>query len=525
MALRKDIGTMGLLFASVAGIVGSGWLFAPFFAAKAAGPASMISWCIGFALILLIALCFAEISSLIPVAGGVVHYIKLSHGFSASLIISWLNWISFVMAPAIEVQATLQYMTHYWPDLMRTTATGHPLTALGFGVAALLLAFFMIINSIGIKYVIKLNSVTVWWKLVVPVVTVITLICVHFNAHNFHSADGFAPMGIGGIFSAVTAGGIVYSFMGFRQAVVLAGEAKNPGKILPIAVIGSLAITLILYLLLQIGFIGALSPAYIAQGWSHMHLMGGAGPFVDIAAFLGVVWLVGLLYIDAVISPSGTGLIFTASTARIIYAMSVAKILPKVFNKTNRFGAPYSAVILNFLVSLIFFFPFPGWQSMVKFLAGISVLAYAVGPVSLMAFRQQLPELKRHFSVPFAKVFTYLTFVACSLIILWSGWRTVMVLCITVAIGFVFMGIHLLRQHYRRKEALSEHVGVVWLMVYVVMLAVVSYLGSFGGIQLLGTVWDVVITAVLSSIIFYFAQKTRLPNDAVQSYLELLRSS
>jgi amino acid transporter len=524
MSLKREIGMIGLLFASVSGIIGSGWLFAPFFAAKEAGPAAIIAWVIGYILILLLAISFAEISTLFPVAGGVIRFIKFSHGYPSSFLISWLNWLSFVMVPAIEVQATLQYTAHFWPAVVQNTGHGHPLTGIGFGIAAILLIFFMLFNTIGIRYIIRLNTMVVWWKLIIPVIAIITLIVYRFNSHNFTASGGFSPMGWTGILSAVTAGGVIFSLTGFRQAIELAGEAKNPSKVLPIALIGSLSIALLIYVLLQVGFIGAMKPVDLAHGWGHLDLMGEAGPFVDIASMLGIIWLVGLLYLDAIVSPAGTALIFTASTARIVYAMSKAGIAPQIFTRTNKQGSPYVAIIINFIVGMLFFLPFPGWQSMVDFLASISVLAYAVGPVSMLAFRAQLPDKKRPFKVPVPFVIGSGGFIAAYLVVLWSGWHTVLYLCYIVAIGLVFLAIYFATA-WRRKMDLFIHlrkelVSSLWVIWSVGFLAVMSYVGPFGGQKYISTGLDVGLTIIGAVIIFLMAYFTRLPDAIANMYLE-----
>ena len=91
MPLKRSIGTMGLLFAAVGGIVGSGWLFGPYYAAQFAGPAAILSWVIGGALMMVIAMTFAELSSTFPLAGGTVRFLALSHGTMVSFSMGWIG--------------------------------------------------------------------------------------------------------------------------------------------------------------------------------------------------------------------------------------------------------------------------------------------------------------------------------------------------------------------------------------------------------------------------------------------------
>ena len=120
------------------------------------------------------------------------------------------------------------------------------------------------INLLAVRMVLTINSALTWWKLALPVVTILVFLLAGFHGANFTS-HGFAPGGASGVFSAVATSGIVFSYLGFRQAVELAGESSNPKRNLPIAIIGSVLIGLVIYVGLQVAFIGALSPADIAM--------------------------------------------------------------------------------------------------------------------------------------------------------------------------------------------------------------------------------------------------------------------
>ncbi|MGH7882522.1 MAG: amino acid permease, partial [Candidatus Dormibacteraceae bacterium] len=111
--LRREIGAIGLLFTSLGTIIGSGWLFASLYAANEAGPASLISWAIGGAALILLALIHAELGSMFPLAGGSGRFPHFSYGSLVGFAVSWTTWIGFVATPAIEVEAALQYATNY----------------------------------------------------------------------------------------------------------------------------------------------------------------------------------------------------------------------------------------------------------------------------------------------------------------------------------------------------------------------------------------------------------------------------
>ena len=106
------------------------------------------------------------------------------------------------------------------------------------------------------------------WKIIVPVGTVILITTSVFHTSNFTAGGGFMPYGIKGVFIALPLG-VIFALEGFEQAAQLAGEARNPKRDIPLAVVGSMLLGAALYMALQICFIGALNPANVAHGWAN----------------------------------------------------------------------------------------------------------------------------------------------------------------------------------------------------------------------------------------------------------------
>ena len=94
MKLQRSLSSVALLFTAVGGIVGSGWLFGPYYVAQIAGPAAVLAWIVGGILMMFVALTFAELSTMYPVAGGMVHFGRLSHGSLLAYCIGWMVWLN-----------------------------------------------------------------------------------------------------------------------------------------------------------------------------------------------------------------------------------------------------------------------------------------------------------------------------------------------------------------------------------------------------------------------------------------------
>jgi amino acid transporter len=493
-----------------------------------AGPAAIFSWVIGAVAIILIGLVYAELGTMFPVAGGVIRFPHLSFGAFASYTMGWVNWIAAAAVAPIEVEGALQYATKYVGFTHEHTVDGetvHTLTALGYLVAILAMAAFVVINYFGIRWFARINNVAVWWKLGIITLVVIAFLVTEFHSGNF-SDHGFSIGGTHAIFTAVATGGIVFSYLGFRQGVELAGETDNPRRNVPIAVIGSVLITGAIYVLLQIAFIAAVDPKSLSDGWAGLatHMSNSAGPLAAIASTIGLGWLATLLYIDAVISPADTGLIYTTVTGRLSYAMARNGNAPSALAKTTRRGVPLVSLVLTFVVGLIVFLPFLSWQQLVGFITSATVLSFGSGPIVLAAMRRELPDHDRPFRVPFGDVIPFLAFYAANMIVIWAGWDEDWRLFVAVLIGFVVLGLFKVSGRVELND-MQWRAGL-WALPWFGGLALISYFGSFpesprkGNTGDLPFGWDFLVVLVLSALVWFLALHVRLPKSVVQDNLD-----
>src|SRR5438270_5223824 len=269
--LRREIGFIGLLWASGGSIIGSGWLFGAQKALIAAGPAALISWGIGAIAIFLLALTHAELGGMWPVAGGTARFPHYAFGGGAGASFGWFSWLQAATVAPIEVMAMIQYGQHYtfargW---MKLSGGQHVLTGSGIAAAVVLMAVFTSINFLGVRKLAYTNSAATWWKIGVPLLTIFVLGIVNFHGGNFTAANGFSPYGAKGILGAVSTSGIIFALLGFEQADQLAGESSNPKRDIPRAVIMATLIGAVIYVALQVVFLAALPPSQIHGTWAH----------------------------------------------------------------------------------------------------------------------------------------------------------------------------------------------------------------------------------------------------------------
>ncbi|WP_372699510.1 APC family permease [Arthrobacter sp. JSM 101049] len=519
--LKRDIGKIGLLFTGVGSIIGSGWLFGAFEAASMVGPASIFSWILGAVMIIIVALNYAELGVMFPVAGGVIRFPHYSFGSFASYTSGWITWLAVAATVPIEVLAAVQYASSYLPWLMHTVEGTLVLTGPGIAVSIVLVAVFCIINMYGVKFFARFNNVLVWWKLLVIVLVIVVLGVLAFHPGHFHEArfGGFMPQGAAPIFAALPAAGIVFSYLGFRQGVEFAGETTNPQKNVPFALIGSVVITGIIYVLLQVAFIGAVPDSMLADGWSSLSFTDEAGPWAEIAIVLGAMWLAIILYADAVISPADTGLIYTALAPRLSYSQARVGNAPAGLQRLNKRGIPWIGLIVTFVVACFMFLPFPSWAQLVGFITTGTVLSFGSGPVTVAALRRQLPAQDRPYRLPGGDLLPILGFLCANLIVYWTGWAVNWKLFLAVLIGYIVLVLHYIFSDRSKIPPMQMRSGW-WMILWMAGLALLSWIGHYGegALDLMGFGWGELVILVFTVIVFFVAVTQRLaPQDVVDN--------
>ncbi len=522
-SIRRDVGPFALMLTGLGSIIGSGWLFGAWKAAGLAGPGAIWAWVIGAAIITTIALTYAELGAMFPESGGMVRYSHYSHGSLVGFIGAWANWIAIVSVIPIEAEASVQYMSGWdwqWAkDLYVRVPGGHgELTEPGLAIAAVLVVVYFLLNFWSVKLFAHSNTAITLFKLVVPALAGVALIMSGFHTENFsvgiHGDDHVIDFAA--VLTAVATAGIVFSYNGFQSPVNLAGEARDPGRSIPFAVLGSIGLATIVYLILQVAYLGAVPPDLLAKaGW---HGIDFSSPFADLAKLLGIVWLANLLFFDAFVSPSGTGITYTATTARMIYGMERNGTMPKVFGRLHPvWGVPRPAMWFNLVVSFIFLFKFRGWGTLAAVISVATIISYMTGPVSAMTLRRTAPDLHRPFRLPGLPVLAAFAFVFATELLYWAKWPLTgeIILLMVVALPVYFW--------FQWKAGWVDFgrqlAGAWWLIAYLPTIALISWGGSerFGGKGYLPYGWDLVVVAVVGLAFYLWGVRSGWRTPSVEA--------
>ena len=459
---------------SAGGMIGSGWLFSPYISAQMAGPNALIAWIVAAVFMMFIALPLCELGAMIPVSGGLSNYPSYTHGKAVGFLFAWTSWLSYVVMTPIEVQAILQYSSHFFPDLVSNQSLTLSLSPIGYVAAFFIMLAVVILNTFGIKKLSEYNTFASIIKFILPSIAIASLFYMgtskfSLDIHLSNLNDWKE------IFMALSAGGVAFAFTGFQNGLVLAGEVENPQRNIPLSILGAIVIGFVLYFLLQWSFLSAVPHHYVAAGWKDLHYPGDDGPLVGLVLLLGLGTVATLLLIDAAFSPFGTTLVYTAATSRILYGMALNQHLPKIFLKENRYAIPYYTLIVNFIVGILSFLPFPGWQKLVAFLSSASILSYAIGPICLLAFRKQEPEFVRPFKLKYPRMISHIAFYVCNLMLYWCGFDILLKLNVALLVGLFIV------VKYQNKSIFIIDKSLIWFLSYMWLLLIFSYCGTFGG--------------------------------------------
>jgi len=422
-------------------------------------------------------------------------------------IFSWANWLSLLAILPIEAVASTQYMSTWpwkWAQWTRGFMRDGQLSTQGIMMATVMILVFTLINYWSVTIMAKFNNLISVFKIIVPIVTMIALISAHFDFNNMgHNVQQFMPNGSASIFVAIGSAGIIYSYVAFQTVINLGNDINRPSVNIRRGIILSLLISALIYITLQIVFIGALPKDTISNGWSQINFN---SPFADLAILLNIYWLSTLIYFAAFISPIGSGIAFSASASKSLSSMPKNKHLPRFLSNTNNsYNTPRIALMVDFVVSFILILMFKNWALLSRVVAASTLISLLSGPVVAGSLRRIGPDFRRPTKIKGMKLLAPVVFDLISLAIYWSMFPTTVEVIIIIIVGLPIYFIYDFRRGF--KEFKQKLYASLWLIVHLMGLSIISWIGStnFGGLNLIHYPMDFVVIIVFSTFIYYWA--------------------
>ena len=379
--------TLGFFEAMTLGggtMIGAGIFILPGIAARNAGPASSISYAIAGFVALLAALSLSELATGMPIAGGSYHYVNRALGSLFGSVVGWGMWSGLMFASAFYMVGFGQYIVEPVPFL---DGRGY-IILLGLTGLALLTG----VNYYGTEESSSLQNVMISAETLVIIVFVV--LGVFFIVPT--NLEPFAPSGAEGV--VATTGIVFISFLGFEIIATVAGEIKNPSKIIPLSMILSVVLVTILYVLVMLVSTGVIP--YDRLGDSPI-------PVADVAtSYMGPIGAVSIVFaaIIAAISSSNSSVL---AASRVIYAMGRDGVASEWLNVSHpRFYTPHRAILTTSALTAALILVGLRVDAIVSLLAEAAsfsfLVAYSLVHVSLVVFRRADPdEYDPSFSLPF----------------------------------------------------------------------------------------------------------------------------
>lgn len=494
-----------LVLLGLGSLIGSGWLFGAWEASSIAGPAAIISWIIGFVVIGSIAYNYIEIGTMFPQSGGMSNYAQYTHGSLLGFIAAWANWVSLVTIIPIEAVSAVQYMSSWpweWAKFTSGLMDGSTISNAGLFAVFVIIIIFSLLNYWSVKLLTSFTSLISVFKLGVPLLTIIMLIISGFHTGNYgHSVGTFMPYGSAPIFAATTASGIIFSFNAFQTIINMGSEIQKPEKNIARGIAISLTLSAILYIVLQSTFITSMPTEMLHEnGWSGINFN---SPFADMAILLGLNWLAILLYMEAVVSPFGTGVSFVAVTGRVLRAMEQNGHIPKFLGKMNeKYMIPRVAIIFNAIISMVMVSLFRDWGTLASVISTATLVAYLTGPTTVISLRKMAPKMHRPFRANLLKFMAPFSFVVASLAIYWAMWPTTAEVILIIILGLPIYFFYEYKMNWKNTK--KQIGGSLWIILYLIVLAFLSFIGSkeFKGMNWIHYPYDFIVIIIIA-LIFY----------------------
>ncbi|MBI3660328.1 amino acid permease [Candidatus Acetothermia bacterium] len=318
VSLHRELRLFDVTNLVIGAIIGADVYVAAALGASLVGPASLLAWVAAGVLAILIALCFAYSTALLPSAGGPYAYVTETAGSLPGFLVGWAlllaEWTSLAVFPV----AFVRYVSFYFPDLGFWTQ-------MSLKAAFLLLIF--VTNLVGIRAAGKTNDILTIGKLG-PLLVFMLFGLLYIGLHPRESFSHFTPflLGTWGDFGRVVVL-VFWAYAGFELATLPADEIENPARTIPKAIVIGMSVVIIFYLVTNFVITGVLPQETLAQSSAPLATAGAI--VLSVIPQLGVIGG-ALLWIGALVSIAGAD--DTVGTSRLAYAMAADGLLPKAFS-------------------------------------------------------------------------------------------------------------------------------------------------------------------------------------------------
>jgi basic amino acid/polyamine antiporter, APA family len=441
--LRRALGPGALVLLGIGAIIGAGiFVLTGTVAAQNTGPALVVSMILAGIACAFAGLCYAELASMIPVAGSAYTYAYATMGEFMAWIIGWDLVLEYSLASATvalgwsanAVSLLADLGIHISPRLTGPPGTTAMTLADGTAVAALVVLAITALLVVGVKESARTNTVIVFIKLAVLILFV-AVAARYIRPELWQplvppNTGTFGSFGWSGVVRG--AGIIFFAYIGFDAVSTAAQEAKNPQRDLPIGILGSLVICTVAYI----------AVALVMTGVVHYSRLNVADPINVALAATGVTWLAPFIKLGALAGLFSVILVNLMAQPRIFFAMSRDGFLPPAFGRIHpRFRTPHVTTAVTGVLVAITAALFP-INVLGQLVSMGTLLAFAIVCAGVVVLRRTDPDIRRPFrapGMPWVGIAGVLVCIYLMAVLPLATWRRLLVwLAIGLAIYFVY---------------------------------------------------------------------------------------
>ncbi len=396
-SLKRAVGARDLTALGIGAVIGTGIFVIIGEGIGIAGPAVIFSFILAAVTCVFSALCYAELASSIPVSGSAYTYAYATLGELVAWIIGWdliLEYGVSVAAVAVGWGGNLnEFLDNTFgfalPDSIATSPEDGGIFNLP-AVAIVLAVMFLL--SRGVRETARVNFIMVIVKLSVLAFFIVVAFSAAFNADNL---SPFAPEGVDGVVTAASV--IFFAYIGFDAVSTGAEEAKEPKRDLPLAIIGSLVICTIIYILVSIAAVGSLDAAALTESDAPLAAVLDEGA--------GISWAASLVAFGALVAITSVLITIFYGQTRIFFAMARDGLISRRVAKVSpRTGTPVRLTyIMGFFIALLA--ALVPLSEIVKLVNIGTLFAFLLVNIGVIILRRTQPDMERPFRVPFVPLF------------------------------------------------------------------------------------------------------------------------
>jgi APA family basic amino acid/polyamine antiporter len=458
--LKRTLTAWSLIALGIGAIIGSGlFVRTATAAAQNAGPSVTIGFIVAAIGCALAGLCYAELSSSIPISGSAYTYTYATMGELLAWIIGWDLILEYAVGAATVGIAWSEYLNNLLVNVLHTSPIPYSLSHSPFqkvldpvthqvieqGIINLPALFIVAVISLllirGTQESAFVNGIIV----VVKVAIVIMIIIFGWSYINPVNHTPYIPEssvftdehGVGHSFGGVmgilgAAGTVFFAFIGFDAVSTAAQETKNPKRDMPIGILGSLAVCTVLYILFAHVLTGVATVEDFRTGGKEASVAFAIGKYM-----IGYQWLAQFVTVAILAGFCSVILVMLLGQSRVFYAMGKDGLLPKAFGDLHpKYKTPYKANLAILVIVGLFAAFIPG--DIVGDMTSIGTLfAFILVCISVIVLRKTNPEMKREFKTPLVPFVPILGVLVCLAMIYGLGWTNWLRLAVWLLIGLV----------------------------------------------------------------------------------------